>query len=141
MPGYNLLPGYAGETTGTVGGSGAFKGFNIYESLAGLEGKPIAVSFDAKGTAGETLRVYAYQSSGLSIDVAQTDPVTCTLTADWKRFSFSTHAKQWAGVLNDGMIAFWIQGGTNQFKLRKVKIETGTSATVWTPSAEDIVVN
>ena len=137
MPGYNLLPGYAGETTGTVGGSDAFKGFNIYESLAGLEGKPIAVSFDAKGTAGETLRVYAYQSSGLSIDVAQTDPVTCTLTADWKRFSFATHAKQWAGTLNDGMIAFWIQGGTNQFKLRKIKIETGTSATDWTPAVED----
>ena len=141
MPGYNLLPGYVGETTGTVGGSGAFKGFNIYESLAGLEGKPIAVSFDAKGTAGETLRVYAYQSSGLSIDVAQTDPVTCTLTADWKRFSFATHAKQWAGTLNNGMIAFWIQGGTNQFKLRKIKIETGLAATVWTPSAEDIAVS
>ena len=141
MPGYNLLPGYVGETTGTVGGSGAFKGITVGSYLTGLAGVPVAVSFDAKGNAGDVLRVYAYQSSGLSIDTYQQAPEMFTLAADWQRFSFTAHVKQWANVLNDGMIAFWIQGGTVQFKLKRIKIETGTSATVWTPSAEDIAVS
>lgn len=141
MPGYNLIPGCAAETTGSVGSSGAFKGITVGSFLTGLVGVPVAVSFDAKGNAGDVLRVYAYQSSGLSIDTYQQTPEMFTLAADWQRFSFTAHVKQWAGVLNDGMVAFWIQGGTVAFKLRKIKIETGTSATVWTPNAEDIALN
>lgn len=141
MPGYNLLPGYVTETTGSVTSSGVFKGITVGSFLTGLAGVPVAVSFDAKGNAGDTLRVYAYQSSGLSIDTASQAPEMFTLAADWQRFSFTAHVKQWAASLNPGMIGFWIQGGTVQFKLKRIKIETGTSATVWTPSAEDIAVS
>ena len=136
MPGYNLLPGYVTEKTSSSSGN-AFLGIPTKTIFTGLEGMPVAISFDVKGNAGDVLKVYAYQSSGLSIDVLQTDPVTFTLTADWKRVSFVTTVKQWPGTLNDGTIGFYIPGTSVAFKLRNVKIETGTSATDWTPVVED----
>lgn len=140
MPGYNLLPGYVTEKTSSSSGN-AFLQILTKTIFTGFEGVPVAISFDVKGNAGDVLRVYAYQSSGLSIDVSQNDPVTFTLTADWKRVSLITTVKQWSGTLNDGAIGFYIPSTSVAFKLRKVKIETGTSATVWTPSAEDIALN
>ena len=140
MPGYNLLPGYVTEKTSSASSS-AFLQILTKSIFTGLEGVPVAVSFDVKGNAGDTLQVYAYQSSGLSIDISVNTPVTFTLTADWKRVSFLTTVKQWSGTLNDGSIGFYIPSTSVAFKLRKVKIETGTSATVWTPSAEDIAVS
>ena len=139
MPGYNMLPGYTGETTGTVLSNGVFTRINVNEIFAGMVGTPVVVSFDVKGNAGDQLKVYAYQMSGLSIDTPQsgTGSITFTLTASWKRVSFNATVKQWANTLNDGSIGFFVSGGTVAYTLRKVKIETGTSATAWTPAMED----
>lgn len=137
MPGYNLLTGYEGETASSVSSSGTFKGIPVDAAFSGLVGCPVVVSFDAIGNPGDTLRVYAYQSSGISIDTHQDNPATFTLTDAWTRFSFTAHVKLWPASLNDGTIGFFVSGGTVAFKLRRVKIEAGDTVTRWTPSAPD----
>lgn len=125
------------------------------ENTAGAE---ITLSFECKlaeGGVSRALRVYGYQSTGLS--VADGLP-TVTPTNEWQKYvgtgkvfrwttgdgstvhgsNYSPEKEGGSGQRTNGEIFIYDMSGTNYFIVRNVKIEIGNKATDWTPAPEDI---
>ena len=128
----NLLPDSKRDRTST-----RFLGVDVHEVLADHIGETITVSFEIKGEIARTFRVYAYQNRGVSISESHDFTMP---TTDFARFSFTTTVKDWgleATGTTLGSIAWYDTTGTQNYTVRKIKIELGNVATDWAPSLED----
>ncbi len=141
--GTNLLIG-GGKTRSSESG---FLGVDIRDALAEYVDQPVTISFEAM-TASETnrtLRVYAYQSSGISIsDGAEValrpgefnEYVIHTFVRDYGIRTDSETRK----MLSNGSLAFYDQSGQN-FQIRNIKIEIGSEKTDWSYALNDPAVS
>lgn len=113
---------------------------NTKKALQDCIGKQITIGFDIKlndGGISRQLSIYPYQNNGVSIS----GTFYVTPTSEWQRFYITTYVKDW-GINNttytEGAIAFYDYTGTNNYSIRKVKIELGNTPTEWNMSPYDI---
>lgn len=118
-------------------GNNRFVGERVGDALADHIGETISVSFDLKASAARSIKVYAYQSTGYSIeDTAYFTPST----TEYTRFSFVTKAKNYgeeSGYNHNGMVGFYDETDANTIYVKNFKIELGSIATPWAMSAQD----
>ncbi|MCR4885536.1 MAG: tetratricopeptide repeat protein [Clostridiales bacterium] len=136
LKGANLLPG-DGHARQSVGG---FMEFNVFTALRKYENQPVTISFDAcmLGNESRTLRMYPYQTSGISI--ADSFEFTVNPGA-YQTFKFTTWVRNF-GIRTDtsgnqytnGSIGFYDPTLQREgFDIRRLKIEIGTEKTPWSP--------
>ena len=131
--GTNLLPGYVDEKT-----TSRYFGIPVRSILEKHVGKEICISFECKASIARAIMVYPYQNSGISIkDSFSFIPSTTEFT----RHSFVTTAYDWTQKdgYTTGEIGFYDYEGSQNYTIRKVKIELGNKATDWSPAPEDPV--
>lgn len=126
------------ELIGATQSASQFLYYDVGEALAGHVGETITVSFDLMGTAAREIRVYPYQSIGVSI--ADTVRVTPSVGA-FSRVSFTTTVIDYGGSGNHaGRIGLYDDAGAQTLTTRHFKIELGHVATTWQMSAQDAVI-
>ena len=118
-------------------GDNRFVGERVGDALADHVGETISVSFDLKASVARSIRVYAYQSVGYSIE----DSYYFTpSTTEYTRFSFVTKVKNYgeeSGYTHNGMVGFYDETDANTIYVKNFKIELGSIATPWAMSAQD----
>lgn len=123
------------ELIATEQSASQFLYYDVGEALAGHVGETITVSFDLMGTIAREIRVYPYQSIGVSI--ADTVRVTPSVGA-FSRVSFTTTVADYGGSGNHaGRIGLYDDAGAQTLTTRRFKIELGHVATPWAMSAQD----
>ncbi len=138
----NLLKDSARVRTSNAG----FISVDVYEALRDHLEQPVTVSFEAMGSGDQTIQVYAFQGSGVSI----ADGAEFAIHADgYRKYELHTRAHDYT-VLSDpntgetyskGAIAFYDPAGNKQdFTVRNIKIELGDRATAWCFAPDDPVV-
>lgn len=129
--GRNLLPDSEQEIE-----TERFISIEVGDILGPYVGESVCVSFEALGAIARDVLVYPYQDSGVSIK----DQFTFTMPTDtFKRFSFVTEVKDFETIVgeNTGKIGFYDRAGTQEYTIRRVKIELGNMPTDWTPDPDD----
>ena len=119
-------------------GGNRFVGERVGDALADHVGETISVSFDLKASVARSIKVYAYQSTGYSIeDTAYFTPST----TEYTRFSFVTKVKNYgeeSGYDHNGMVGFYDETDANTIYVKNFKVELGSIATPWAMSAQDV---
>ena len=115
-----------------------FAEFSVHKALAGLVGKRVTISFDAKLNEDgieRKLQAYYYQTSGLSIE----DTYYFNPTKEWKRFSYvgTVRENPIPSGYTKGSIGFYDMIGENDYSIRNFKISDDLEKT-WIPSPNDI---
>ena len=59
---------------------GTFVAIDVQDVLQGYAGRHVTLSFDLRGKAGQTVRIYAYQSSGISIASLDLSPMAVIIS-------------------------------------------------------------
>ena len=142
--GDNLLPDSARERTGD-----GFVSIDVSAALAPYAGQRVRVSFDLMGFAGQSIRVYPYQDSGVSIAPLDGGSVFVTPEEDgaFARYSFLATVRDFGRktledgrLLSAGTLAFYDTAEEKRpFTVRLVKIELGDAATPWSPAPGDAI--
>ena len=142
-PGTNLLPDSGRERTAANG----FVSYPVRDVLQDYVGRQVTVSFDIKGAKGQSILIYAYQESGVSLTSPEGGTMTLELEKDdeYARVSFPCLVKDFGqkyasdgSALSAGALAFFDTAAEKRpFTVRMVKIELGEEATPWTPSDND----
>ncbi|VTP97583.1 hypothetical protein [Sphingobacterium daejeonense] len=116
---------------------------NLNDLFAGLLGKPIMISFDAKvdlinGATSGAVRVYSSNGNAKYIYSS----VIPSVTSEWARYEAPINLTNTSNT-GAGKIEFYGEGANSnlvKIYIRNLKLEVGTKATDWTPAPEDIDV-
>lgn len=131
--GTNILPGYADEKS-----TDRYIGIPCREILEPHIGKDICISFECKASIARALTLYGYQSRGVSFQ--GTFSFTPS-TTEFTRHSFVTKVYKWPDEegYTTGAISIYDYVGSNNYTIRKFKIELGNKPTDWSPCPDDPV--
>ena len=129
--GRNLLPNSEKDRA-----TNRFLEIPVYSILGNYIGREICVSFEAKGSIARSVMVYGYQGSGTTISSSFTFTMP---TERFERFSFKTKVvkNNIPSGYSAGSIGFYDYAGSQDYVIRRVKIELGNMPTDWTPAPED----
>lgn len=109
----------------------------VGDALMDHVGETISVSFDLKASIARQIMVYAYQSTGYSIeDTFYFTPSTTEFT----RFSFATKVKNYGnegGYSHNGAIGIFDATDENTIYVKNFKVESGAVSTPFSMSAQD----
>ena len=131
--GTNILPGYADEKS-----TDRYIGIPCREILEPHIGKDICISFECKASIARALTLYGYQSRGVSF---QGTFSFIPSTTEFTRHSFVTKVYKWPDEegYTTGAISIYDYVGSNNYTIRKFKIELGNKPTDWSPCPDDPV--